>query len=283
MSERELSELEDDELIETEELDEPEEDGEKPETEGEESDETLDDELVVTIGDEPPEEEDRADTPQWVKDTREENRKLKKQLKALQTQSGGATQRKALAAKPKLADFEYDEAKHEAALDAWYEAKRDADKAERDAADSQTQQQREWDSRLQGHVKAKGALKVKGYDEAEEAVFEVLDATQQGILISGAENSALVVWTLKQYPKQLKELAAIKDPVKYAFAIAKLETKLKTTKRRPATPPETSVARSNTGGVRTNSAALEKLRAEAEKSGDYSKVHAYRQKLRTAK
>lgn len=281
MSERELSELEDD-LPETE---EPEDKDETSESESDESGETLDDEegeLVVTIGDEKPAEEEReaAAAPQWVKDLRKENRELKKQLKA--SSQPGTTQRKALAAKPKLADSDYDEVKHEAALDAWYAAKLEADKAEREAADSAANQQRDWDSRLQGHTKAKGALKVKDYDEAEESVFESLDSTQQGILIGGAENSALVVYALAKNPKQLKELAAIKDPVKYAFAIAKLETKLKTTKRRPATAPEGTVDRSNTGAARTSTAGLDKLRAAAEKTGDYTAVNEYRRKMRAA-
>lgn len=239
-----------------------------------------DGELVVTIGDEEPEadEAERASAPQWVKDLRKENRELKKQLKA----GGGTTaqQRKELGPKPKLADFEYDEAKHEAALDAWYEAKRDADKAAREAEEAKTASEREWNAKLQAHEKAKGALKVKDIDEAEETVFEALDPTQQGILISGAENSALVVLALKRNPKQLKELAAIKDPVKYAFAIAKLETKLKTTKRRPATAPEGTVARGNTGAARNSDATLAKLRAQAEKTGNYTPVHEYRRKLK---
>ncbi len=283
--ERELED--DDKLLETDESetlepedDEADADGETPEAGAEANADEEDGELVVTIGDEKPEpDEVPASAPQWVKDLRKENRELKKRLKASGSDAG-TPQRKALGPKPKLADADYDEAKHEAALDAWYEAKREAEKAERDATDAQTAQQREWDARLQAHTKAKGALKVKDYDAAEEAVFEELDQTQQGILIGGCGNSALVVLALKQNSKELKRLAAIKDPVKYTFELAKLETKLKTTKRRPATAPEGSVERSNTGGVRTSEAALDKLRAQAEKTGDYSKVHEYRRKMR---
>jgi hypothetical protein len=284
--ERELDEELEDDLPEGDESadDESEtlDDGETPEAAADDADDEG--ELVVTIGDEKPEEEEAevAKAPQWVKDLRKENRELKKQLKA----GGGnvaSTARKQLGPKPKLADSDYDEAKHEAALDEWYEAKRDADKAERDAADAATAQQREWDSRLEAHTKAKGALKVRDYDTAEETVFEALDQTQQGILVGGADNSALVVYALAKNPKQLKALAGIKDPVKYAFAIAKLETKLKTTKRRPATAPEGTVARSNTGAARTSNATLEKLRAQAEKTGDYTRVNEYRRKLRAAK
>ncbi len=274
-------ELDEDKLLEVE--DETSEDEGNDETEElEATDETSEDEgeLVVTIGDEQPEanEADDRKAPQWVKDLRKENRELRKQLKA-----GGpvtAQQRKTLGPKPKLADSDYDEAKHETALDAWYDAKREAEQAERAATDAQTAQQREWDARLQGHTKAKGALKVKDYDTAEETVFEELDTTQQGILIGGSDNSALLVYALAKNPKALADLAAIKDPVKYTFAIAKLETKLKTTKRRPTTQPEGSVDRSNTGGARTSEATLAKLRAQAEKTGNYTPVHEYRRKMR---
>lgn len=289
MLEREIEDALDEELdeeLEPTETDELEEEGETPESE--ESDEAADAddsddedaELVVTIGDEKPEaEEVPASAPQWVKDLRKENRELKKKLKTVST-APADEQRKELGPKPKLADYDYDEGKLETALDAWYEAKREAETAERNAKDAQTAQQREWDAQLQKHVKCKGALKVKDYDEAEERVFEELDATQQGIIISGAENSALVVLALARNAKALKELSAIKDPVKYAFAIAKLETKLKTTKRRPASAPEGTVDRGNTGAARTSEATLQKLRAQAEKTGDYSKVHEYRRKLR---
>ncbi len=268
---------------ESETLESDDQDGETPEADGADADDAdAEGELVVTIGDEKPESEELpASAPQWVKDLRKSDREKAKRIRELEAQlGGGSKERKQIGPKPKLADYDYDEGKHEAALNAWYDAKREADKAERDAADAQAAQQREWDSRLQGHEKAKGALKVKDYDEAEEAVREALDTTQIGVLIGGADNSALLMYALAKNPKQLKALAAIKDPVKYAFAIAKLETKLNTTKRRPATQPEGSVARSNTGAARESNATLEKLRAQAEKTGDYTKVNEYKRKLR---
>ncbi len=265
----------------------PENDADETSESDAESGETPDDEgeLVVTIGDDEPEPEVPAAAPQWVKDTRKENRELKKRVRELERAGAGnsTAQRKDLGPKPKLADFEYDEAKHEAALDDWYKQKRAAEDAERSVQDQQTAQEREWQSRLQAHEKSKAALKVKDYDDAEERVFDSLTETQRGIIIGGAENSALVVLALDKNPKALKELAAIKDPVKYTFAIAKLETKLKTTKRRPVTTPEGAVQRGNAGGALKSEATLEKLRAKAEKTGDYTEVNAYRRKLRSRK
>lgn len=258
-------------------------DDEAEDSEGETPDE--DGELVITIGDDKPEPDETAKAPQWVKDLRKADREKSKRIRELEAQlgKGGTTQRKEVGAKPTLAGCNYDEAEYETALDAWHSAKREAEKAERDAADAQAAQEREWQSRTAAHVKAKGALGVKDYDEAEETVFEALDETQRGIIIGGAADSAKLIYALGKNAKALKELAAIKDPVRYTFAVAKLETKLKTTKRRPASAPEATVERSNIGAARTSNAALEKARAKAEKTGDYTQVNRIRRELRGRK
>jgi hypothetical protein len=63
--------------------------------------------------------------------------------------------------------------------------------------------------------------------------------------------------------------------VKFAFAVAKLETQLKVTNRRASTTPERTI----TSGGRVSGSIdsqLERLRAEALKTGDLSKVMAYK-------
>jgi hypothetical protein len=97
------------------------------------------------------------------------------------------------------------------------------------------------------------------------------------MILQGADNPALLVYALGKNPKRAKELASIKDPVKFAFAVARLETQLKVTKRKASSKPEPTI--SGTGrpsGSVDNT--LERLRTEAEKTGDYSKVYAYKQR-----
>ena len=107
---------------------------------------------------------------------------------------------------------------------------------------------------------------------------ELLSTTQQGIILQGAENPALVIYALGKNPAKLKEMAAITDPVKYAFAVSKLETQLKVTQRK-APPPERTVQ--GTGRVSgTVDSTLERLRADAERTGDYTKVVQYRKQLK---
>ena len=88
----------------------------------------------------------------------------------------------------------------------------------------------------------------------------------------------MVVYALGKNPKKAKEIAAITDPVKFAFAVAKLEKELKVTNRRAAPPPERTVQA--TGRVSgTVDSTRERLRPEAEKTGDYSKVFRYKRQL----
>ena len=70
--------------------------------------------------------------------------------------------------------------------------------------------------------------------------------------------------------------------MKFAFAVAKLETQLKVTQRKAATAPERTVqGTGNKSG--TVDSTLERLRAEAAKSGDFTKVLQYKKSKQAAK
>ena len=140
----------------------------------------------------------------------------------------------------------------------------------------QEQQQRSWQEKLSGYAKAKAELKVKDYDDAEALVQEQFNVTQQGILLQGLDNPALVVYALGKNPKRAKELASITDPVRFAAAAGKLEAQLKVTNRpKPPAPPRVVTGSAPiTGTVDSN---LDRLRAEADKTGDYTKVIRYKQ------
>src|SRR5205085_5123717 len=101
----------------------------------------------------------------------------------------------------------------------------------------------------EAYVAQAKALKVKNYQEAEDAVALVLDQIQQAILTKGAENAAQLVYALGSNPdsKELQTLASIKDPVKFAVAVGKLETKVKVTKRTSTKPAPESTVRGSSG------------------------------------
>lgn len=244
------------------------------------------DEVVVTIGEESPPTEEENHAPEWVRELRKNYRELQREKRELEAKLNSTTTAEtkpaALGAKPKLEDFDYDTEKFEQALASWYDRKREADQVAAKAQAEQEAQQKAWQAKLDAYGKAKAELKVKDFDDAEATVQESMNVTQQGIVLQGAENPALVIYALGKNPKKVKELATITDPVKFAFAVAKLETQLKVTNRKAAPPPEKTVR--GTGPVSGSvDSTLERLRAEAEKSGDYTKVLQYKRQKRDAK
>lgn len=259
----------------------PELEAEQPDTPPEAEAAPEPEEVVITIGDEQPAEEEQA--PDWVRDLRKKNREdqrkireLEAKLQQVQTPQPAVPR---LGAKPKLEDFDYDSSKYEAALDNWFSQKRQVEDFQSRVKQAEQQQMQEWQSRLDNYTQAKQKLKVRDFDDAEAAVQEALNQVQQGVLLQGAENPEMIVYALGKNPAKARELGAIKDPVKFAFAIAKLEAQLKVQPRKTPPPPESAVRSTApiSGSVDSN---LERLRAEAERTGDMSKVMAYRRQLR---
>lgn len=246
------------------------------------------DEVVVTIGDEAPPQEDEeiAKAPEWVRELRKTNRELARRNRELEKQATDKTtaaEAAVLGPKPKMADpeIDYDTAKFEEALNKWNDQKRAADNESAQRQANERKAQDAWAAKLSEYGEAKGKLKVKDFGEAETVALEALNQTQQGIVVQGAENSALVIYALGKNPAKLKELSAITDPVKFAFAVARLEKDLKLTTRKAPPPPEKVVTGSAPKSGVVDS-ALDRLRTEAEKTGDYSKVVAYRRQKRAA-
>lgn len=251
----------------------------------EENTEDGDDEVVVSIGEEAPPPEETTRAPEWVRELRKADREKARRIKELEAKlnAAAATEIKpvALGAKPKLEDHDYDTEKFEAALADWYERKRVADQQIEQQRQAEKAQQDAWQARLEGYGKARAELKVRDFEDAEATAQEVLDVTQQGIVVQGADNPALVIYALGKNPKKAKEIAGIKDPVKFAFAVAKLEKELKVTNRKAAPPPERTIQ--GTGRVSgAVDSTLERLREEAARTGNMTKVIQYKAQKRAA-
>ena len=254
-----------------------------------------DDEVVITIGDEAPPaaNDDGLDgrpAPQWLKDMRKRDREQARRIRELETEKA---QREAAAApkveevgpEPDISDegIDYDAAVFKEKWKAWSDRKA---KAEATAAADRQQQEAaaaEWNQQLSAYRTAAASLKVDGFEDAEAAVTATLNPTQVGILVQGpnAQAAAQLVAALGRSPAELKKLAAITNPVKYAFAVAELVGKLKVQPRKQPPPAERQV-RSSAGGATSVDNTLKKLRDEADKSGDRSKVAAYLRKQEQA-
>jgi hypothetical protein len=256
-------------------------------TEIEQNVETVDeaeDEVVVSIGEEAPPPEEQAHAPEWVRELRKSHRELQRQNRELQAKLQTApteTKPVVIGTKPKLEDHDYDADKYEEALTSWFERKRQADELNAKQEADVMNQQKAWQAKLDGYGKAKAELRVKDYDDAEAVAQELFSITQQGVMLQGADNPALVVYALGKNPKKAKELAEIKDPVKFAFAVAKLEKELKVTSRNAAPAPERVVSGTGRSSGAVDS-TLERLRDEAARTGNMSKVIQYKAQKRLA-
>jgi desulfoferrodoxin (superoxide reductase-like protein) len=243
------------------------------------------DEVIVSIGEEAPPPEEQTHAPEWVRELRKTNRELQRQNRELQgkLQSTAQTETKpvVLGKKPTLEEHDYDADKFEAALANWFDRKRQADEAQAKQEAEVMNQQKAWQAKLDGYGKAKAELRVKDFEDAEAVAQELFNITQQGVVLQGADNPALVIYALGKNPKKAKELSDIKDPVKFAFAVAKLEKELKVTNRKAAPPPERIV--SGTGRVSgAVDSTLERLREEAARTGNMTKVVQYKAQKRAA-
>jgi hypothetical protein len=247
-----------------------------------EGDDAEDGEVVISIGGEAPapEEDEEARAPDWVRDLRKQYREEKRRAKELEQRLAQVEQRNTpgvapLGPKPTLEKADYDTDRYERELTAWYDKKRQHDDREAAMKSEHQAVQKEWERKLEGYQGAKASLKVRDFEFAEDVVQDTLSVMQQGMIVQGAENPALVVYALGKNPKKAKEIASITDPVKFAFAVAKLETQLKISNRKAQSSPERKIS----GTARPSGAVdstLDRLRSEAEKTGDYSKVFQYK-------
>jgi hypothetical protein len=266
--------------------------GETPEGEqsnGEGDDQSADDGVIVTIGDETPpaandDEIEGKPAPQWVKELRKSDREKAKRIRELEQQvaagkQAAQPQRIEVGEKPTLESCDYDAEAYGEKLVAWNERKKQVEAQAAKEREEQEAASAAWQKKLDAYRTAGAALKVQDFDGAEHVVRETMSQTQQAVIVSGADKPELVVYALGSNPAKAKELASIKDPVKFAFAVAKLEAQLKVQPRKAPPAPERQV-RGTAGGSTGIDNRLAALEAEADRTGDRSKVVAYKREQR---
>ncbi len=283
MGEKGMSmDTEDKELPETIEI-EPVEVEAEIETEAPEQDD--DDDIVVQIGDEEPEqaedEEDTAKAPQWVRDLRKKSRELERENRELKAKVAPVAEVKpSLGPKPTLESCDFDSDEFETKLAAWFDDKRKADAAEQDAKAAQEAAEKAWADKLAGFEEGKKRLKVRDFEDAEHEVQTHFDGTQQGLIVQCSKDPALLAYAIGKNPKRIEQLSEIKDYATFAFELGKVEAQLKVTNRKPSTAPERTISSSARGGTGGADNTLERLREEAAKTGDFTKVMAYKRQLK---
>lgn len=253
-------------------------------------------ELEVTLGEDAPAKEGEAAAEEgskeqkreayWIRNLRKLNKKQDAELRELRQKlqaSGLEPATAALPKEPELEDYDYDADRFKQAWKDWNNKAAQAKAKEEAAKSEQTAAEQSWNARLAEHEAGKAKIGVADYQDCEDLVRESLDATQYGILLSVSDNSNLMMVGLGRNHEKLDNLSSIKDPAKFIKELTKLEMNLKTTKRAPATKPESRPQLGSVGKSQGSQATLDKLRADADKTGDRSKVVAYMRQMRAAK
>ena len=244
--------------------------------------------IEITLNDESltSEEEEEEKIP-WVRQVRKDYREAKKQNRELQKrleELEAAKEQKptTLGPKPKLEDFDYDTERFEAATDEYYVQKAQVQQQEAQKQAVQQEQEAQYQRQIQSYETAKTELGVSDFQEAEEAVMGLFDLEQQNVFLRATENPALAVYAVGKNLQRAGTLSQIKDPVKLAAELGKLESQLKVTKRKAKPSPETTV-KGSSPNVNGKDSTLARLEAEALKTNDYTKVFAYEKKLKAQK
>lgn len=224
-------------------------------------------ELEVSIeGESPPPEQDSSVIRELRKAYREaekERKRLREELEAVKNP------KQEVGSKPTLEQFDYDADAFETALISWNERKRQAESEAAKQQESQAAAQRVYAERLHAYEADKRASRIAGIDEAEDAVRSALNDMQQSILVRYSSRPAVLVKAIGANPETAKRIAAITDPIEFAFAVRDLESKVKTTPRKPPAP-ETRIA--SAGQSVPYEVRLKQLREQADKTGNSTEV-----------
>lgn len=226
-------------------------------------------------------EEPDAEATPLVRQLREQLRERNRQIAA----GNREPEKVEVGPKPKLADFDYDEDKHEAAVDAWY-ANRDKARQSEATIERQREEAAKADQRYAtAYATNRAKLPVSDFDAAEATVRAALSDHQKALVLRYAGDSAKVVYALAKYPAKLDALAATEDPGDFIVAVRDMEAKLTVGSHKPKPPrPEMETVQSGSAplSARAGDERMKALEKEAEKSGDYSKLFAARRAARKA-
>ena len=252
-----------------------------------ENDPADDGEVEVTFGEKPDDDaqdDDDGETPviramrKREREKDKELRKAKRELELLRQQQQPANAAPELPPKPTLESCDWDESEFEQKLIDW---QKQASQVEQAKAKAQEQQQalvREAEAKRTAYQEGAKKLKAKDFADAEEEVVSIFDQTRQGILLEASDNPALLVYALGKNPAQLERLSKITNLAKFAAELGKLEKDLKVSKPTKPAPADTNL-RSN-AAPSNSSKKLAELEAEANRTGDRTKLIAYKKSLR---
>ncbi|MFW5393816.1 scaffolding protein [Yersinia sp. 2544 StPb PI] len=219
--------------------------------------------------------------PALVKHLRSTIKEKDKELKELRRHTPTPQQAAPLQAPrmPQLSDdgIDYDEAVFQQKMQEWSteSARFQSSQAEQQRQQQQLQQRHQ--QKLQQYQERSKALKVPNYQQAEKAVLDDVPEQIQVAILHYAEKPELIVLALGRNAELRKQMADATDPVEVGRLIGIIESKAKTMPKAKSNPATTPAVKGGNGAALNS---LDKLRAKAQETGDYSAVIAAKRKAK---
>jgi len=234
-------------------------------------------ESFVGFAEEP--EGDEEETP-LIKRLREQNREQARKLRQLSRSPSPSANdddpEPTIPPRKRIEDFDYDGD----AFNAYDDQRADAVDAhtawklrEDQRKSARSSQEAEQARQLEQQVKA---LKVSDYKDRAALVRDRLTDQQMAILVSGADNPAQVIYALGRSETRLDALASEDNLARFAVTLGKMEKEIKVTKRKAPAPESRVRGASAAPSASGSDKQLERLEAEAARTGNRSKLIAYK-------
>lgn len=257
--------------------------------------EPEDQSVVVEIGGD--DEDDDDEGRSLLNTVRRADREKLKRIKALEAEletfkGGGAAGDSAfvpLPEKPTLEGCDWDTAAFEKSLDAWHETKRAHDAREAEAKQQREKEEQRWQRKLAQYDEGKTKLGASDFEDAEAVVADIFAKpfpglhaadVRMGLIKEGFKDSATVIYALGRNPERAKALAAIESPVEFMVAVTEFRMNMKVVRGGEKPAPERKVSGAVPGVGGAVDKTLDRLREEAAKTGDFTKVAAYKRSRR---
>lgn len=207
-----------------------------------------------------------------IRDMRRAMREKDRRIAELER--GTAPKKVEVGEKPTLESCEYDEERFETELDAWKGRKAAAERQDEVEQERTKKDTEHWAERHRLYEDGKAKLGKSDFEAAETDVSNALPVETMAIIMQ-AEKSAELVYALSRNPAKLEELSKL-NPLRAAMMVGKLEDKLTVTTRKLPQPDRPVVGDASPGAADKELARLEK---EAERTGDRTKIRAYKKQL----
>ena len=240
-----------------------------------------DEEPEVSFGDEEDAADD-ADAPDLPKRLRTEIKERDRRLLAAERELEELRKKTAPAPievgpRPRLEDFDYDEDKHNSALDEYEDRKVQAAlQKQNEVKDNDLVEEAQTDvAKFQQSIEALSFADAK---TIVKSVGEAMPADMQYAVAASALDPATFIYALGKHPAKLQELLSIKNPTKRIAAIVRMEASMKVGQGRKAPEPDRPLKGNASAAVKSDK-KLEQLEKEATRTGDRTELIRYRKTL----